>query len=90
MVLSIPDWGYTPFANGKEIQKISKEIDEYNEVCSNIAQKVKTHFINITDETRAEKNNLQALANDRLHYSKITHLRWAEKVASIMQQELKK
>lgn len=90
MVLSIPDWGYTPFANGKEIQKISKEIDEYNEVCSNIAKKVKTHFINITDETRAEKNNLQALANDRLHYSKSTHLRWAEKVSSIMKQELKK
>ena len=90
MVLSIPDWGYTPFANGKEIQKISKEIDAYNEVCSNIAKKVKTHFINITDETRAEKNNLQALANDRLHYSKSTHLRWAEKVSSIMKQELKK
>ena len=90
MVLSIPDWGYTPFANGKEIQKISKEIDEYNEVCSNIAKKVKTHFINITDETRAEKNNLQALANDRLHYSKSTHLRWAEKVSSIMKQEFKK
>ena len=89
MVLSIPDWGYTPFANGKDIQKISNEIDAYNEVCSRVVKKMKTHFINITDETRAEKNNLQALAIDRLHYSGITHLRWAEKVASIMNQELK-
>lgn len=90
MILSIPDWGYTPFANGREIQKISKEIDDYNEVCAGIAKKMKLHFINITDETRAEKNNLQALASDRLHYSKSTHLRWAEKIASIMKQELKK
>lgn len=90
MVLSIPDWGYTPFANGKEIQKINKEIDDYNEVCAGIAKRMKTHFINITDETRAEKNNLQALASDHLHYSKTTHLRWAEKIASIMKQELKK
>jgi len=90
MVLSIPDWGYTPFAKGKDIQKISKEIDEYNKMCSSIAKKMKTHFINITDETRAEKNNLQALAIDRLHYSNTTYLRWAEKVAMIMKQELKK
>ncbi len=90
MVLSVPDWGYTPFANGKDIQKISKEIDDYNKVCSDITKKMKTHFINITDETRAEKNNLQAIANDRLHYSKTTHSRWAEKVVSIMEQEFKK
>jgi len=90
MVLSIPDWGYTPFAKGKDIQKISKEIDDHNEVCSSVAKKMKTHFINITVDTRAEINNFKALTNDHLHYSSTTYLKWAEKVASTMKQELKK
>jgi lysophospholipase L1-like esterase len=31
-VLSIPDWGVTPFAEGRDRNKIAKEIDEYNKV----------------------------------------------------------
>jgi lysophospholipase L1-like esterase len=84
IVLSIPDWGFTPFAAGKDIQVISKQIDAFNAACSAAAQHAGVHYINITDETRAEKNNLQALASDQLHYSGATHLRWAEKVAGVM------
>ena len=84
IVLSIPDWGFTPFAKEKEQLAISKDIDVFNKVCSDAASKAKTHFINITDETRAEKNNLKAYAKDLLHYSGSTHLRWAEKVAAII------
>jgi hypothetical protein len=89
IVLSIPDWGFTPFAKGKDQLLISKEIDAFNSVCSYAAIKAKTHFINITDETRAEKNNIQAIANDQLHYSGTTHLRWAEKVANTINKTLK-
>jgi hypothetical protein len=84
IVLSIPDWGFTPFAAGRDLQTISKEIDNFNNVCSEFTLKAGAHFINITDETRTEKNNLQALASDQLHYSGITHLRWAEKVVDII------
>lgn len=31
-VLSIPDWGVTPFAEGRDRQKIAREIDAYNNV----------------------------------------------------------
>lgn len=84
MVLSIPDWGFTPFAAGKDLQTISKQIDSFNSVCSALTNEAGAHYINITDETRTEKNNLQALASDQLHYSGITHLRWAEKVVEII------
>jgi lysophospholipase L1-like esterase len=84
IILSIPDWGFTPFAAGKDIQVISKQIDAFNAICAAAAQQAGVHYINITDETRAEKNNLQALASDQLHYSGATHLRWAEKVAGLM------
>jgi hypothetical protein len=89
IVLSIPDWGFTPFAKGKDQVLISKEIDAFNNVCSEAAIKAKTNFINITEETRAEKNNIQAIAKDQLHYSGATHLRWAEKVASMIKEKLK-
>lgn len=84
LMLSIPDWGFTPFAKNKDQLAISKEIDAYNAVCANSAKKTGVQYINITDETRAEKNNVKALANDQLHYSCHTHLRWAEKITAIM------
>ncbi len=84
IVLSIPDWGFTPFAKDKDQLLISKEIDSFNKVCANAAIKAKTHFINITDETRAEKNNLKSVAKDLLHYSGSTHLRWAEKLTAVI------
>lgn len=82
IVLSIPDWGCTPFAKEKDHTLISKEIDAFNKVCSDAALRAKAHFINITDETRAEKSNLKAVAKDQLHYSGTTHLRWSEKLTA--------
>ena len=32
-VVSIPDWGVTPFAKGRDQQEIAKEIGAYNAVC---------------------------------------------------------
>ncbi len=89
IVLSIPDWGCTPFAKEKDHATISEEIDVFNQVCSAAAIKANTRFINITDETRAEKNNLKALAIDQLHYSGSTHLRWAEKIFEIIKEQTK-
>ena len=89
LMLSIPDWGFTPFAKERDQLVISKEIDNYNAICANAAKKAGVHFINITDETRAEKNNLKALANDKLHYSGLTHLRWAEKMVAIILENSK-
>ncbi len=36
-VLSIPDWGVTPFAEGKERAQIATEIDVYNNACKEIS-----------------------------------------------------
>ncbi|NLE35387.1 MAG: SGNH/GDSL hydrolase family protein, partial [Bacteroidales bacterium] len=32
IVISIPDWGVTPFASGRDREKIAREIDQYNAV----------------------------------------------------------
>jgi lysophospholipase L1-like esterase len=84
IVLSIPDWGSTPFAAKKDGEKISKEIDAFNKVCESAARKMHTHFINITEETREAKNNSSLLANDQLHYSGKEHAVWAQRVAELI------
>jgi hypothetical protein len=37
MVLSIPDWGASPYAKGKNAEKIAEEIRDFNTVNSNIS-----------------------------------------------------
>ncbi len=82
IVLSIPDWGCTPYAAEKNGTEIGIEIDAYNHVCQQLSIKYKTNFIEITEETRAASKNPAALASDQLHYSGITHLNWATKLAN--------
>jgi lysophospholipase L1-like esterase len=86
IVLSIPDWGVTPFAEDKNL--ISKEIDEYNATNKMIAEKHKVHYLDITSFTREATNDLSLLAPDGLHPSAKDYSRWAKKLSSIIIQEL--
>lgn len=88
IVLSIPDWGVTPFAAERDSNKISSEIDAFNKVCEDKVKKLGGHFINITTQTRLAKNDEQLLASDKLHYSAKSHAVWAEKVASTIERNL--
>jgi lysophospholipase L1-like esterase len=80
-VLSIPDWGVTPFAEGKDRAQIAQEIDAYNLAASNIAQQHNCHFIDITDSTRANGTNDDFLAEDKLHPSGKEYAVWATRLA---------
>ena len=90
IVLSIPDWGITPFAAKKDDKKISEEIKAFNLICESVAKKNLTHFINITDETRKAVKDKSLLAPDHLHYSGKAHAVWAEKTAAIIKQFIRK
>lgn len=84
IVLSIPDWGVTPFAKDRDTHLISKEIDAFNQVCETAAGEMHVHFINITPATRNAIDDTSLLAADLLHYSGKAHLEWAEEVADII------
>ncbi len=81
VVLSIPDWGVTPFAEGRDREKIATEIDAYNLVCKMAAQKFNTHFIDITTAQRLDGSKEEFLAADKLHPSGKEYKKWAERVA---------
>jgi lysophospholipase L1-like esterase len=76
-VISIPDWGKTPFAAERDIQKIAQEIDEYNNACKEIALEHHCHFIDITTSQRADSHLEDFIAEDKLHPSGKEYAKWA-------------
>ena len=80
-VLSIPDWGVTPFAKDRDRNKIANEIDAFNAVCKTAAEASNCHFIDITESQRSDGNDPAFLAADELHPSGAEYKKWAEKLA---------
>jgi lysophospholipase L1-like esterase len=80
-VLSIPDWGITPFAAGKDRLQIAHEIDIFNEACKTIAQTFQCNYIDITTSQREDGNKVEYLAEDGLHPSTKEYAKWAEKLS---------
>ena len=87
-VLSIPDWGVTPFANGRDRAQIAAEIDAYNAANKQITQLYNVHYINITPWTREAANDLSLLATDGLHPSAKEYRRWAESLKQFFKTKL--
>jgi lysophospholipase L1-like esterase len=76
-VVSIPDYGYTPFGKEKQ-EKITKELDEYNRVNKEITLKKGVKYFNITDVSRKGFEDLALVANDGLHPSGKMYTEWVK------------
>jgi len=79
-VLSTPDWGVTPYANGNNTAQIAKEIDSFNKVAKEECDKLKVRFIDITPISRKALNDPTMVANDGLHFSGKMHQLWVNEV----------
>jgi len=81
-VVSIPDYGYTPF--GKEKQAvITKGIDAFNSVNESITKKLGVTYVQITDISRKGFEDPALVADDGLHPSGKMYAEW---VGRILQQ----
>jgi lysophospholipase L1-like esterase len=88
VVLSIPDWGVTPFAAGRDREQIAVEIDAYNAANKAIALQYNIHYIDITPWTREAAADNSLLAADGLHPSGKEYGRWAERVVSYFRSKI--
>lgn len=77
LVLSIPDWGQSPYAQGQNRTQIGAEIDQFNQVARQECQRAGIAFVDITPLTRAAAGDATQFAPDRLHYSGAQMRRWA-------------
>jgi lysophospholipase L1-like esterase len=80
IVLSIPDWGVMPFADGQDRAKISREIDAYNAVVAEEAKRAGATFIDITTISRQAGDDRSLVAADGLHPSAKMYKDWAEQL----------
>jgi len=74
-VLSIPDYGFTPFGEPKQAI-ISKGIDAFNAVNESIAKKKGVKYINITNISRRGLQEPELVAEDKLHPSGKMYAEW--------------
>jgi lysophospholipase L1-like esterase len=89
VVLSIPDWGATPYGGSSDNGTISKEIDVFNLVAKEEALAAGVHFVDITPVSRTALNDRSLVASDGLHYSGKMHKLWAERVVPIARSLVK-
>ena len=84
LVISIPDYAYTPFGQVvNNTEQISEEIDEYNNFAYAYCITNGITFINITDITREGLDNPELVASDNLHPSALAYTRFVERILPI-------
>ena len=89
-VLSIPDYGVTPFGKIRGQEKIYKEINSYNDINRVLAEKYNVLYFDITEISRNAENDTSLLAEDKLHPSKKMYKMWVDKLKYELLDSLKK
>ena len=77
VVISVPDWGATPFAKNRNTAQITSQIDAFNMVNKSHAENLGCHYIDITPGSRETANTAGWLAADELHPSGLLYGEWA-------------
>lgn len=82
VVLSIPDWGVTPFgvSKGVDLTEVASQIDDYNQTKKVICTKNGVKFIDITTEYRLTGGLPEGVVADELHPSSLIYKKWMEKL----------
>ncbi|WP_282123156.1 SGNH/GDSL hydrolase family protein [Algibacter mikhailovii] len=87
IVVSIPDYAFTPFGKGNV--NISNGIDRYNNFAENYCESISVSYVNITDITRDGLNNTALVASDRLHPSALAYSKFVERILPVALEKLK-
>lgn len=83
IVVSIPDWGVSPFASSWDRAKISSEIDAFNAIKKEETHEQNAIFVDITPISRLALNNSEFIASDNLHFSGEMYGLWVEEIIKI-------
>ncbi|MEX0844834.1 MAG: SGNH/GDSL hydrolase family protein [Balneolaceae bacterium] len=80
IVISIPNYGVTPFAKNRNPVIIRQEIEVYNDIAKNICAEYEIPFINITLISEKAADDLTLLAADNLHPSEKMYAIWIKEM----------
>jgi lysophospholipase L1-like esterase len=89
LVLSIPDWGVTPFAADLDRDQIARELNQFNAVAQEEARNAGAAWVDITPESRRAASIPAFVASDRLHFSGEMYREWAGLALPVARQMLR-
>lgn len=88
LVLSLPDWGATPFAADRDRGAITRAIDAFNAINHQEAAAAGARYLDITPGSRHMLTDRALVAADGLHPSGRLYGRWAEAALPLVRAAL--
>ncbi len=80
IVVSIPDWGVTPFGASYEPEKVAAEIDAFNAVGEEAAERAGANWVDVAAISRRTD---PGLVGDKLHPSGVQYEVWVEVILPV-------
>ena len=80
IVVSIPDYAYTPFGQNSNPETISEELELYNNFAQNYCETNGLSYVYITDITQQGLENPALVASDNLHPSTLAYTQFVERI----------
>lgn len=90
LVLSIPDYGVTPFAVNKDSEKIAREIDVFNAINLEETLKTEASYVNVTPVSRMAADDSTLIAKDGLHPSGKMYSEWVKLAVPVVIEVIEK
>jgi lysophospholipase L1-like esterase len=88
IVLSIPDWGVTPFAASWDRSRIAHEIDEFNALKQAETSSAGARYVDVTPVSRRAATDEALTASDGLHPSRAMYAEWVRLVLPVALEAL--
>jgi lysophospholipase L1-like esterase len=79
-MVSIPDWGVTPFAAENDRVEIATDIDRFNDALADLAAEAGVPFV---DVTAASRDEAAPVAADGLHPAAGQYRQWVDRILPV-------
>jgi lysophospholipase L1-like esterase len=89
LVLSIPDYSVTPFAQSRDTAYIARQIDSFNLINSRISAEYHVNYLDVTAESRKAVADRSLIAGDGLHFSGKEYGIWASLMMPVLKEMFK-
>jgi lysophospholipase L1-like esterase len=89
VVVSVPDWGVTPFAADRDRGKIAAEIDRFNAINREETSRAGAKYADVTPGSRHAATDASLVAGDGLHPSAAMYAQWVKVIAPLAEAALR-
>jgi lysophospholipase L1-like esterase len=89
LVLSVPDYSVTPFAQYRDTAYIARQIDSFNLINARISADFHVNYLDVTSESRKAAVDRSLIASDGLHFSGKEYGIWTDLMMPVLKEMMK-